>query len=88
MSGLSPVNNTEYLLERLVGAALMTATALFFLAGAVNLLGYFFAAPCAFLALWFLFPNKPKAQRDADAGHRVEQLAEEIEWNPSRAGFD
>ena len=69
--------NGEFLLERLVGAALMIATALFFLAAAVNPLGYFFAALCGFLSLWFLFPNKPRVRRGVD--HRVEQHAGEFE---------
>ena len=65
--------STEYLLERLVGAALMIATALFFLAGAVNPLGYFFAMLCGFLALWFLFPNKSRPRRNME--HRAEEHA-------------
>jgi hypothetical protein len=76
MNGLSPVNNTEYLLERLVGAALMIATSIFFVVGTVNPLGYFLSFFCFFVALWFLFPNRPKTRRNVD---RVEQHAEKFE---------
>jgi hypothetical protein len=54
----------------------MIAAAVFFLAGAGNLLGYFFALPCGLLALWFLFPNKPKVRRDV--GRRIEEHVEEF----------
>jgi hypothetical protein len=77
MNALSPVSNTEYLLERLVGAALMIATSVFFLAGTVNPLGYFLSFLCFFVALWFLFPNKRKTGRGV--ADRVEQHAEEFE---------
>jgi hypothetical protein len=76
MNGLSPVDNTEYLLERLVGAALMIATSVFFFAGTANPLGYFLSFLCFFVALWFLFPNRRKTRRDP--ADRVEQHAEEF----------
>jgi hypothetical protein len=69
--------NTEYLLERLVGAALIIALLVFFLAGTLNPLVHYFYVLGLFAALWFLFPNKRKFLRDVS--RQIEQQAEDFE---------